>query len=79
MQEAAVTSNELATQKAAVKTMQKALVKYYLEGAEFTIVTDLEPNTYLDKASSLHTAQRPQGREYMPPLDAVSCDPADGI
>jgi hypothetical protein len=30
----------------------------YLEGNRFTIVTDHEPNTYLDKATSVHTAKR---------------------
>ena len=30
----------------------------YLEGAQFTIVTDHEPNTYLDTASNTHTAKR---------------------
>ena len=30
----------------------------YLEGAPFTIVTDHEPNTYLDKATNPHTVKR---------------------
>ena len=30
----------------------------YLEGAKFTIVTDHQPNTYLDVASSAHTLKR---------------------
>ena len=30
----------------------------YLEGSKFTIVTDHEPNTYLDTATSVHTQKR---------------------
>jgi uncharacterized protein (DUF2249 family) len=33
----------------------------YLEGQKFTIITDHEPNTYLDRASSTHTA-KPRAR-----------------
>ena len=39
----------------------------YLEGAPFTIVTDHEPNTYLDKSTNPHTIKR-RGRWL-----AVSC------
>ena len=30
----------------------------YLEGSEFDIVTDHEPNTYLDEATNAHTVKR---------------------